>query len=704
MKKAVSFVGIEASSLFGQRSGVGYYTKYLADGLTRVIGTQEDVSRVQLLLLNHHRSDGCGTLPYANRWLFPIKPVWFHFCLPRAVRDLRLDLVHFPNYVVPLRWKRPYVLTVHDLSLLRDPKWHPHSRRLILGNLVERSARRADLVLCVSSSVKEDIVKRLGVDPSRVRVTPLAPAEHFKQAPRERVTATQRKYGLPSEYLLYVGNIEPRKNLQRLVSAWESLGSDGSCELPLVLVGRPAWLYQETLRAIRTSRRSSRIYLTGYVAEEDLPALYSGALLFVYPSLFEGFGLPVLEAMACGVPVLASDIKPFREISGKAAWLTDPTDTGALTEGLRTLVKDDTLRCSLREKGYKVAAGYSWERTAQETLRAYNEVLDRRLGKPAGLRPTRPASQALLRSTGLSREELAIMRTVLYSSLFEYPLTLRELCSTLLESVQDEFSILHRYRRSRALQSVVDFREGYFFLRNRDDLLEKRRRREARSRAILKDNSRLLERICAIPYTRMVALSGSVAHLNLDGKGDVDLLIITRGNKVWSVALTALILSKLLRRRGVVCFNFVLSDRRLQIEREDLFNANQMIHLKPLIGQDLCHQFLKENPFVFTFYPNFVLFAGVPRLPRLGSGLHTLKRALELLLWPGVGQLQEAICRLAYRRYLKTKSSSWDSPQEVVMERDYLKLHTYSHRRSVMQRFEKAVTQAVNRIDRARGD
>lgn len=702
MKKAAWRVGIEASSLFGQRSGVGYSTKYLTDGLARAIQSEEH--DIQVLLLNHQRCEGRFALPCANRWLFPIKPIWFHFCLPQAVRQLELDLVHFPNHVIPLGWERPYVLSVHDLSLLRHPKWHPRSRRLILGSRVEHSARGAGLVLCHSFSVKQDIVQRLGVDSSRVRVAPLAPAGHFKPASRERITAAQRKYQLPSEYILYVGNIEPRKNLQRLVSAWEAICSNESCGLPLVLVGRSAWLYQETLCSIRTSPHAHRIHLAGYVAEEDLPALYSGAVLFAYPSLFEGFGLPLLEAMACGVPVLASDIEPFREIAGKGAWLADPTDTRALVEGLRTLVEDETLRGSLRKSGHEIAGLYSWEKTAGETLRAYREVLDQQPRNRSRPDRVRPASPAMPASRPLSHEEFAILRTVLYSSLFEYPLTLPELRISLLQSLQDESSILDRYKGSPALQSVIDFREGCFFLRGRSHLPETRRLREAQSGAVLEENLRLLALICSIPFTRMVALSGSAAHLNLDDAGDVDLLMITRGNRVWTVALITLILTKLLGRRKTVCFNFVISDYRLRVEQEDLFNANQMIHLRPLIGYDVCRQFLGENPFVFTFYPNFECPQEVFLRPRIGAGLRGLKRILEWLLWPGIGHLQERICRVAYSRYLKAKSSGWDSPQEVVMEKDYLKLHTQSHRRSVMLRFEKAVTQALRHMDRARGD
>ncbi len=179
MKTSVPLVGIEASSLFGQRTGVGYYIKYLAEGFAQLCRVEREARQTEILLLNHRSSDGSSGLPFTNRWRFPVKPIWFQFCLPRVARQLKLDLLHFPNYMTPLRWEGPYVLTIHDLSVLHYPQWHPPSRRLILGNLLERSVRKADLVLCVSSTVKEDIVERLGVSPSRVRVTPLAPAQHF---------------------------------------------------------------------------------------------------------------------------------------------------------------------------------------------------------------------------------------------------------------------------------------------------------------------------------------------------------------------------------------------------------------------------------------------------------------------------------------------------------------------------------------------
>lgn len=693
MNGAIAFLGIEASSLFGQRSGVGYYTKYLCQALATLVRTEERYSKARVFLLSHRQQNEGIALPSSREGRFPIKTIWFQFCLPQQAERLKLDLVHFTNYIVPLRWQRPYLVTVHDLSLLRDQSWHPGSRRLMLGNLLERSARGADLIVCASASVKEDIVERLGVEPSRIRVTALAPARHFRPLSPSEVEAARRAHELPSEYILYVGNIEPRKNLGRLVAAWEQLYSTGRLRLPLVLVGRRAWLYQETLQIIQRSPYRHRIHLTGYVDEVDLPGLFCGARLFVYPSLFEGFGLPVLEAMACGVPVLASDIRPLREISRQAALLVNPADTENLADGLLRLAEDESLRASLRRRALEVVSAYSWENTARRTLDAYLEVLERRPGP--GVRGKPPCG---LPPAPLTELEWAILRTVFYSSLFDYPLTPEELCSALLESRQDEISILECYQSSRPLQRVIDFKHGYFFPRKREELVEERGRREERTRAILEANRVLLKFICLIPYTRLVAISGSAAHLNVDREGDVDLFMVARGKQVWSVALRTLLLTKLAGRRKTVCFNFVLSDERLEVHHDDLFAANQIIHLKPLIGETVYYRFVKSNPFVFGFYPNFAPGCDPRFALHLNPLLRALKRVFELLLALGVGQAQEKVFRALYSRYLHRKSSTWSSPQEVVLEKDYLKLHTHSHRSAVMQRFEAAIAQAVEQI------
>jgi hypothetical protein len=290
----------------------------------------------------------------------------------------------------------------------------------------------------------------------------------------------------------------------------------------------------------------------------------------------------------------------------------------------------------------------------------------------------------------LSGDELAIARSVLYASLFDYPLTLAQLRQTLIEAVMTPTQILSTYRRSEALRLAVGHQDRFFFPAGRADLIDERRRREARSRRFLLRHRRLLAIICALPFVRMVALSGSVAHLNLDGDGDLDLFIVTRGQHVWSITVAVIVIAKLLRRRRTVCANFVVSDERLALEQRDLFTASQVVHLKPVIGREVFLQLVTSNPFIHQLYPNF--YPSDPPLVRLPARrtLEGTKRLFEWVLAVPSAAV-EALTRRAYRAYLTRQASSWTSPEQVRLEDDYLKLHTHSHRQSVMERFEEAV-------------
>jgi hypothetical protein len=297
--------------------------------------------------------------------------------------------------------------------------------------------------------------------------------------------------------------------------------------------------------------------------------------------------------------------------------------------------------------------------------------------------------------TALDGDELAIARSVLYASLFDYPLTLAQLRQTLLESVQTPSQILAAYHRDDALRAAVEYREGFFFPEGRYDLVQERRRREARSRAFLRRHHQLLTLLCAIPYVRMVALSGSIAHLNLEGDGDLDLFIVTRGRRVWSVTVAVVLLAKLMRRRRSVCANFVVADSHLALEQQDLFTASQIVHLKPLVGPDVLRRLVAANPFVGRFYPNFHATDSSPfliRRTRLASGVKAAVERLGAL--PSLAV--ESICRRAYSAYLRRQSSTWRSPEQVRLQDDCVKLHKRSHRQSVLERFDRAVRDALH--------
>jgi hypothetical protein len=290
----------------------------------------------------------------------------------------------------------------------------------------------------------------------------------------------------------------------------------------------------------------------------------------------------------------------------------------------------------------------------------------------------------------MTAEEMAIVRSVLYASLFDYPLTLTQLRQTLIESTQTPTEIQALYARSDTLRATIEQYHGFFFPKDRRDLVSERRRRETRSKIFLDRHRRLLSVICALPFVEMVALSGSIAHLNLEGTGDLDLFIVTRGRHVWSVAVAVVVIAKLMRRRKTTCANFVLADSALALDQQDLFAASQIIHLKPLIGENVYRRFVAANPFVARFYPNFRATPAARRPSGwavIGRGLKALIEAVVAV--PSVAV--EHLCRVAYRKYLSRRASTWSSPEQVRLDPDCLKLHTRSHRQSVLSRFDHAV-------------
>jgi hypothetical protein len=300
----------------------------------------------------------------------------------------------------------------------------------------------------------------------------------------------------------------------------------------------------------------------------------------------------------------------------------------------------------------------------------------------------------------MERHELAIVRTVVYAALFDYPLTLDQLRESLIGVAMTREEILALYENSASLRATIEQRDGFFFPAGRGDLVSERRQREARSRAFLARHERLLQWICAIPFTRMVALSGSIAHLNLDEHGDLDLFIVTRGRRVWTVSVAAIVLTRLLGVRRIVCANFVMADTHLRVESPDLFTANQILHLKPLIGDEVLDGFLAANPFVRRFYPNARATSRTEFALRVGRPLRTIKKMLEALLTVPSRPI-EAICRRAYAWHLRRRSQSWQSPEQVRLQADYLKLHTRSHRQSVLARFDDSVDEALGQKERA---
>jgi len=300
---------------------------------------------------------------------------WEQAVLPWHLHRLGVDVLHSPHYTTTAvggGWRR--VVTFHDVTFFLLPERYPPLRRAYFRAASRAGARLTDLAIAVSKTVRADLERHLQLPPERVRVVPLAAAPSYRPLDdATRMAAVRAKYGLPDRFILNVGALEPGKNQATLVRAFHRLKGQNLSQ-GLVIAGPPAWRYERLTRLVDKLGLADRVRFLGYAPAEDLVVLYNLADLFVFPSLYEGFGLPPLEAMACGLPVVASTAPALREVLDGAALLVHPLDVTALAEAMAAALGDEPLRSRLREAGLQRAALFSWERTARETAAVYREA------------------------------------------------------------------------------------------------------------------------------------------------------------------------------------------------------------------------------------------------------------------------------------------------------------------------------------------
>jgi glycosyltransferase involved in cell wall biosynthesis len=369
-------IAIDATSMPPQPAGAGVYAMELVSALAaqeRRDGYALFVRGAALdAVVGGRRNWHVEHVDAASR---PARLIWEQVRLPRALDKLRIDVLHSTHHTLPLAGVRCCrVVTVHDVTFLRMPERYPPARRLYMQTLTRLSARFADAVIVPSNTVRDDVRRLLGVPYSKIAVVYEAAGPQYRPIDKETALAVAREYGIEAPYVLSVGSLEPGKNRARLFRAMREL-RDGGTEFRLAVVGQRAWRYEEELALVEQLGLSDRIVLPGYVKAKHLPALYAGAEAFAFPSLYEGFGLPVLESMACGVPVLTSNVSATAEVAGDAALLVDPTSVGAIRDGLRRLLDDADLRADLARRGIERAGHFTWVRAAEETRAVYRRVV-----------------------------------------------------------------------------------------------------------------------------------------------------------------------------------------------------------------------------------------------------------------------------------------------------------------------------------------
>ena len=372
-------IGLDGIPLGDIKTGVGHYTFELARALADIAPGDE----FELVSPHPYVATAGGeeeqpppnlrlTLAESGRLL---RRRWWSLGLPLYVGRARLDLFHGTNYDVPLWGRCPSVVTVHDLSTLLHPETHEVHLARRARKRLPLMARRATAIITPSESVKRETCEHLGVSPGKVFVVPEAARRTFRPMPREETAEARRRLGVEDEFVLFVGTIEPRKNLLTLARAFDEILRATPLRPQLVIAGKEGWLTDELFSYLRGAGVRERVRFTGYVSDRDLRALYSSCRAFVYPSLYEGFGLPTLEAMACGAAVVTSRIDSLTETVGDAALLVAPTDYRELAQAIARLLRDSGERERLSSAGLRRASAFSWEKTARATLDVYREAL-----------------------------------------------------------------------------------------------------------------------------------------------------------------------------------------------------------------------------------------------------------------------------------------------------------------------------------------
>lgn len=284
----------------------------------------------------------------------------------------RLDVLHSPVNVAPLISPTPSVVTVHDLAFERYPEHYPAAKQRYLSAMTRLSARRASKIIAVSSATRDDLLTYYDVDPGKVAVVPNGVDDRFRPLDSEAASEFRGEHDLPEQFILFVGTLQPRKNLETLLIAMSLLPAN--LNWPLVVVGGGGWKYDTIFRTLKRYGVANRVRFAGYVPIEDLPTWYASSSVVVVPSFYEGFGLPALEAMASGVPVIASNASSLSEVVDEEGMLVDPFDAKGFAAAIQTLAEDASLRRQLGERGMERARQFSWRKTAAMTYDVYREV------------------------------------------------------------------------------------------------------------------------------------------------------------------------------------------------------------------------------------------------------------------------------------------------------------------------------------------
>ena len=368
-------IGIDATALPPNPVGAGNYIIQLV----RALAALETEHQFTIFAQQSGR-ELIGGLPEHVHWVVvpnlrpAVRLLWEQVRLPALVKRSAVDLLHSPHYTRPAILPCASVVTFHDMTFFLFPELHTRAKRIFFPFAIRHSARHADALVAASENTRRDAMRILGIPANRIFTAPLGISEDFHPIDDQILLEEGRqRYQLPAKFILYVGLIEPRKNIPLLLKAYARLVNQVDLP-PLVLVGRQGWMYEQVYQLVEQLELNDRVHFKGYIPAQNLPIVYNLAQLFVYPSTYEGFGFPPLEAMACGTPVITTAISAMLDNVGDAGLLIPPQDETALAHAIQTLLIDHSLRDHLSVAGRRRASEFTWKRTAMETLKVYQLV------------------------------------------------------------------------------------------------------------------------------------------------------------------------------------------------------------------------------------------------------------------------------------------------------------------------------------------
>ncbi|HER24650.1 MAG TPA: glycosyltransferase family 1 protein [Candidatus Atribacteria bacterium] len=370
-------IAIDLITITGKNAGLQSYAKQLVEGIAKV-----DKKNEYILLINS-RAKKLFTINQPNfKNIFIHTPkrfigIWEQIYFPFIQFLKEVDLLHSPVSAVPIVAPCKTVLTIHDLTFKIYPKTMQWWDRFYWNFFITQGVKRVERIITDSISTKKDLIKYYNIQKNKVSVIPLCCSSQYYMSSNEFfLNEIKQKYNINKPYILFVGTLEPRKNISILLKAFNIAKQKGKLKHSLVIVGRKGWLFDDIFQIVKNLRMENDVIFTGFVPDEDLPSLYHGSDLFVYPSIYEGFGLPPLEAMACGTPVIASNSSSLPEVVGDAGILIDPKDVNAFASVIVRVLNKEELKIEFAKKGKLWAQRFTTEKMAYQTIKVYKKIIE----------------------------------------------------------------------------------------------------------------------------------------------------------------------------------------------------------------------------------------------------------------------------------------------------------------------------------------